>query len=185
VEPRGPPQPARLDGGRAPAAAGRALPPEENPEPQALACDGLLVRWTPAEAPAHEGVWRRVADGRPVRGIPMAFLEWACRTLEALGQQAVLLVWDRASWHGSRQVEAGLTGHNRQGKTAGQGGRTLPCPLPPRSPWLNPLEPRWVHAKRQVVEPDGLLSAGAWAQRVCEQVGWHHEAHLAIPEKVS
>jgi hypothetical protein len=159
--------------------------PKENPEPKALACSGLLVRWTPAEAPAHEEVWRRVVDGRPVRGIPMAFLEWAGRTLAVPGQQALLLVGDHAPWHGSRQVEAWLKGHNRQGKTAGEGVRMLPCPWPTRSPWLNPMEPRWVHARRKVVEPDGPLSAGALAQRVCEQFGCHHEAHLAIPEKVS
>jgi hypothetical protein len=28
------------------------------------------------------------------------------------------------------------------------------------SPWLNPIEPKkWVHGKRKVVEPDGLLTA--------------------------
>jgi hypothetical protein len=31
--------------------------------------------------------------------------------------------------------------------------------LPPakHSPWLNAIEPKWVHGKRKVVEPDGLL----------------------------
>ena len=27
------------------------------------------------------------------------------------------------------------------------------------SPWLNSMEPKWVHGKRKVVEPDGLLTA--------------------------
>jgi DDE superfamily endonuclease len=159
--------------------------PKENPEPKALACYGLLVRWPPAEDPAHEEVWLRLVDGRPVSGITMAFLEWACSKLEVLGKKALRLVWDHASWHSSHQVEAWLKGHNRQAKEAGKGVRILPCPLPTRSPWLNPMEPRWVHAKRKVVEPERLLSAGELAQRVCDQFGAHHEAHLAIPEKVS
>jgi hypothetical protein len=28
-----------------------------------------------------------------------------------------------------------------------------------KSPCLNPIEPKWMHAKKAVVEPDGLLSA--------------------------
>ena len=40
--------------------------------------------------------------------------------------------------------------------------RIVPCPLPIKSPWLNPIEPKWVHSKRKVVEPDRLLSAANW-----------------------
>ena len=38
--------------------------------------------------------------------------------------------------------------------------------LPTQSPWLNPIEPKWVHGKRAVVEPDGLLSAEQLAERI-------------------
>ncbi len=41
------------------------------------------------------------------------------------------------------------------------------CLLPIKSPWLNPIEPKWVHGKRKVVEPDGLLGAYELADRVC------------------
>ena len=44
-------------------------------------------------------------------------------------------------------------------------------PVPTKSPWLNPMAPRWVHAKRKVVEANGLLAAGELAQRVCDQFG--------------
>jgi DDE superfamily endonuclease len=115
--------------------------PKETPEPKALACYGLLVSWTPVEEPAHEEVWLRFVNGRPVSGITIAFLEWACRKLGVLGKKALLLVWDNASWHGSHQVGAWLKGHNRQAKKEGKGVRILPCPLPTRSPWLNPMEP--------------------------------------------
>jgi hypothetical protein len=43
----------------------------------------------------------------------------------------------------------------------------------------------WLHAKRKVVEPDGLLSADELADRVCGVFGCAHESHLAIPKKVA
>jgi len=50
---------------------------------------------------------------------------------------------------------------------------------------LNPIEPRWVHAKKAVVEPDGLLSVQQLAERICAHFGCSYEPHLAIVEKVS
>jgi hypothetical protein len=39
--------------------------------------------------------------------------------------------------------------------------------LPKQSPWLNAIEPKkWVHGKRKVVEPEGLLGAYELADRV-------------------
>ena len=46
-------------------------------------------------------------------------------------------------------------------------------------------EPKWVHGKRAVVEPDGLLSAQQLAERVCSHFGCSYEPHLVIPEKVA
>ena len=37
--------------------------------------------------------------------------------------------------------------------------RIVACSLPIKSPWLNPIEPKWVHGKRAIVEPDRLLTA--------------------------
>ena len=31
--------------------------------------------------------------------------------------------------------------------------RIVSCLLPKQSPWLNAIEPKWVHGKRKVVEP--------------------------------
>jgi DDE superfamily endonuclease len=151
--------------------------PKADPEPKALACYGLLVRWHPSQGPPQEEIWLRFVDGRPVSGMTIAFLAWVCSKL--------VLGWDNASWHNSHQVEEWIKGHNCQAKKEGKGVRILPSPLPTKSPWLNPMEPRWVHAKRRVVEADGLLSAGELAQRVCDQFGSQYEPCLAIPEKVS
>jgi hypothetical protein len=159
--------------------------PKDDPDPKALACYGLLVRGHPSQGPLQEEVWLRFVEGRPISGVITAFLAWVCSQLEALDKKALLLVWDNASWHISQEVKSWIKQHNRQVKGEGQGVRILPCPLPTKSPWLNPMEPRWVHAKRKIVEADGLLAAGELAQRVCDQFGCQHEPHLAIPEKVA
>jgi hypothetical protein len=44
--------------------------------------------------------------------------------------------------------------------------RLLPCRLPVNSPWRNPIEPRWVHGKRAIVEPARLLAAAEVIARV-------------------
>ena len=41
------------------------------------------------------------------------------------------------------------------------------CRLPSQSPWLNPLEPKWVHGQRAVVEPARVLSMPELMPRVC------------------
>jgi hypothetical protein len=159
--------------------------PKDDPDPKALACYGLLVRWLLSEAAPQEEVWLRFVDGRPVSGVTTTFLGWACGKLEALGKKALLLVWDNASWHISKAVQGWIKAHNRRVKEAGKGVRILTCLLPIKSPWLNPIEPRWVHAKRRVVATDRLLAGDELAQQVCEQFGCQHEPHLVIPEKVS
>ena len=159
--------------------------PKDDPDPKALACYGLMVRWQPPAAPPQEQVWLRFVEGRPVSGVTTTFLEWSCSKLAALGKKALLLVWDNASWHISKKVKGWIREHNREVKRTRQGVRILTCPLPVKSPWLNPIEARWAHAKRKVVEAEHLLTAGELTQRVCDQFGCTHEPHLAIPEKVS
>jgi hypothetical protein len=53
-------------------------------------------------------------------------------------------------------------------KATGRGCRLLVCRLPTRSPWLNSIEPKWVHGKRAVVEPERKLAAAELKQRLCE-----------------
>jgi hypothetical protein len=59
------------------------------------------------------------------------------------------------------------------------------CRLPSKSPWLNPIEPKWVHGKRAIVEPDRLLSAQEVMTRVYAYYGCTDEAHLVISEKAA
>jgi len=151
-----------------------------DPDPKALACYGLLLR----RAQQAEVVWLRFVTGRPVSAITTQFLDWCCPKLEALGVPVWVLIWDNASWHVSKAVRAWIRAHNRQMKQQGQGVRIVVCYLPVKSPWLNPIEPKWVHSKRAIVEPTRLLSAQEVADRVCAYHGCPHEPHLSLPDPV-
>ncbi len=158
---------------------------KDDPDPKALACYGLLVRWWDRgpTAPPREEAWLRFVDGRPVSAVTTRFLDWSCDKLAAAGKTALLLVWDNASWHLSKEVRQWITRHNRDVRWTRRGVRIVPCPLPIKSPWLNPIEPKWVHGKRKVVEPDRLLTARELAERVCAVFDCPYEPHLTIPDK--
>jgi transposase len=156
--------------------------PTDDAEPKALACYGLLVRHVPLQP---EQMLLRFVEGRPVSTETTTFLAWCSARLAAQGLTAVLLIWDNASWHKSPAVRAWLRQHNRQVKQTGQGVRILACRLPSKSPWLNPIEPKWVHGKRAIVEPDRVLSAQEIMERVYTYYGCVDEAQLCISEKAA
>ena len=131
-----------------------------DPEPKALACYGL---WLPARA----RMLLRFVDGRPVSAVTCAFLAWVAEQLAAESVRVLALIWDNASWHLSQEVRAWLRQHNRRVKAAGSGCRLLVCRLPSKSPWLNAIEPKWVHGKRAVVEPARKLTGNELQQRLC------------------
>lgn len=144
-----------------------------------LSCYGLYV-------PELERTWLRFVDGRPMSATTTQFLEWSCQRHEAMGKKALLLVWDNASWHKSKFVKDWIAAHNRRIKDSGLGVRIVPCLLPKKSPWLNPIEPKWIHGKRKVVEPDGdPLGAYELADRVCRVFGCPHYEHLSIHQEVA
>ncbi len=155
---------------------------KDDPDPQALACYGVLVRRRPQHA---DQLLLRFVDGRPVSAVTIDFLAWCSARLAAQGVTAWLLIWDNASWHKSQMVRDWIRSHNRQVKQTGQGVRIVACLLPSKSPWLNPIEPKWVHGKRAVSEPDRLLSADELEARVCGYYGCPREAHLVMPKNVA
>jgi transposase InsO family protein len=156
-----------------------------DPDPKALACYGVLWQGGPPDDPARDEVWLRFVTGRPVSDITIQFLDWCCTHLQKQGKTAWLLIWDNASWYVSKHVRTWIREHNQQIKQENKGVRILSLFLPTRSPWLNPIEPKWVHGKRAVVEPNGLLSAPELAQRVCAYYRCSYEVHLSAPEKVA
>ena len=156
-----------------------------DPDPKALACYGVLWQEGSASAPVRKQMSLRFVRVRPVSALTTQFLEWCCAYLQAQGKTAWLLIWDNASWHKSLAVRTWIREHNRQVKQTHKGVRILPFLLPTKSPWLNPIEPKWVHGKRNVVEPKSVLPATQLAERICAYFGCSYEPHLSIPEKVA
>lgn len=141
----------------------QAVAPDD-PDRKALACYGVLL------ADSNE-VWLRFLDGRPLSAVTPQFLDWCCAEAAARGKTALVLIWDNASWHASKQVRTWIAEHHRQVKTTRQGVRLLVCQLPTQSPWLNPIEPKWIHTKRKIVEPTRLLAARDLAERIWAALG--------------
>lgn len=161
-------------------------PPEKEADPKALACYGVLLRHCPHQEGAwEESIWLRFVEGRPVSAITTQFLDWCCAKLLQQGKRVWILVWDNAGWHISRAVKAWIQTHNQQVKQTGQGVSIFVCLLPSKSPWLNPIEPKWVHGKRRIVEPDRTLSPEELEERVCAALDCLREDHLSIPKIVA
>jgi transposase len=151
-----------------------------DPDPKAVACYGLLRR----DGPAPEQVWLRFVTAHPVSAMTEQFLAWCCDRLVAEGTTTLVLIWDNASWHVSQHVRHWLRTHNQRAHRQG-GVRIIPCFLPRKSPWLNPIEATWVHAKRRIVEPDRLLTAAELEERVYAALACTPCDHLVIPKQVA
>ena len=151
---------------------------KDDPDPKAISCYGLYL-------PDFRETWLRFVDGRPVSGITTRFLSWCSEKLAPRGKRVWVLIWDNASWHISHEVRRWIASHNRRVKKSGSGVRIISCLLPKQSPWLNAIEPKWVHAKRKVVEADRLLMANELVERVCAVFGCPHYEHLSIPENAA
>jgi len=137
--------------------------PHRDPAPKALACYGL---WREDSAE----MMLRFVEKRPVSRVTTQFLHWLVTVLGEQGKKVLLMFWDNASWHVSGEVSAWIKAHNRRVK--GEGGcRLLVCRLPVKSPWLNPIEPKWVHGKKNIVEPERILSAVELQHRLCLYYG--------------
>ncbi len=152
---------------------------KDDPAPKAISCYGLYV-------PELDETWPRFVDGRPVSSVRPNFLSGASRSSkrperEARGPR----LGQCASWHICREVRRWLGRHNREVKKSGSGVRIVSCLLLKQSPWLNSIEPKWVHAKRKVVEPEGVLGAYELADRVCRVFGCPYYEHLSIPQEVA
>ena len=144
--------------------------PRADPDPKALSCYGLLRADTGR-------MLLRFVTGRPVSQVTEDYLGWVCQRLKAEGKTALLLIWDNASWHVSQRVRAWIKTHNRRARAEG-GVRVVACYLPVKSPWLNPIEPKWGHGKKAIVEPDRLLTAAEVRERVRVYHGCDPEAPL-------
>ena len=134
--------------------------PEKGEPNQALACFGARCQQT------HERYFY-FADGQPNSDKTIAMLQALLAGAQEKAKAVLIVIWDRASWHKSQQVKSWVRTHNRKAKQQEDGVRLLTYLLPAKSPWLNPMEPIWLHAKRKIVEPDGQLSVEVLQQRLC------------------
>jgi hypothetical protein len=144
---------------------------KDDPDMQAIACYGLLRADT-------EKIWLRVVEDRPISARTTGFLSWALEKLQQEGKQALLLIWDNATWHISKEVKSWIRSHNREVRSKG-GVRLVVWQLPSRSPWLNRIEPHWMHGKQAVVEATRKLTAAELIERVCSYYGCEQLSHLS------
>jgi hypothetical protein len=140
--------------------------PKGDTDPKALCCYGLLRT-------DGDEVLVRFVEGRPVSHVTTAFLEWLCERLGRERKHVLVLSWENASWQLSQEVRYWIRARHQSAKQTG-GIRLLICRLPVKSPWLNPLEPHWVHGKRAIVDPARLLTAAAVISRVCDYFEVEH-----------
>jgi hypothetical protein len=154
---------------------------KDDPDPKALACSGLRLRSAPDDGGWREATWLRCVAGRPVGAVTTEDLARCCARLLAARKDALLLVWDHPPWHVSHPVRDWIRAHNRRVKWSGRGVRIVNCYPPVQSPWLNPIEPKWVHGTRRVTEPARLLSADELSERVDAAFDCDPHPVLAIP----
>ena len=141
-------------------------------EREAAACYGVLRSDT-------GGMMLRFCDGRPVSATTEAFLGWVCEQLAGEGKRVLVLVWGNAAWHVSQRVRRWIARHNRRVTRDKKGCRIRECGLPIEAPWLNPIEPEWVHGKRAAVEPDRKLTADELRGRIHAYYGCPRHPRLS------
>jgi transposase len=120
----------------------------------------MVLPRTPDKALSYYGVKRQDTGQvylypcwqRPNSDETIQFLHWITLAATTLHKQVVIIVWDNASWHVGRKVKRWIRSYNHTTKGSGK-ARLLVWALPKRSPWLNPIEPHWMHAKKRVCEP--------------------------------
>ena len=93
-----------------------------------------------------------------------------------LGVLSKPFVWCGTMPRAREPCRAWLKAHKRRVKREG-GCRVVVCPLPSKSPWLNRIEPTWVHGKRAIVEPERQLRVAELQHRICA----YYECELLEP----
>ena len=92
----------------------------------------------------------RWADGQPDSSETIRFLDALMAYWTEQGKRFIVLFWDRAPWHQSRQTRDWVRAYNERAKREGL-TRLILCFLPVRSPWLMPLEPIFGWIKHQML----------------------------------
>jgi transposase len=134
--------------------------PKRNEPQKALACFGAVRQDT-------QEVLLSFSDGQPKSLQTWLFVMGLLSLARQANKRVLVIIWDNASWHKSKDIRQWIRMYNHAAK-ASDDPRLIVHRLPTKSPWLNPIEPRWVHAKRAVCEPDGELTPAELRRRLCE-----------------
>jgi hypothetical protein len=125
---------------------------------KALACFGAVPQDT-------QQTYLYLCDGQPNSEHRWLFLMGLLVLARQADIRVGVMLWDQATWHKSQRLREWTRADKQAAKHTGQ-PRLLTWLLPQQSPWLNPIEPRWIHAKRKTCEPDGELSAQELKRRL-------------------
>ena len=134
--------------------------PTAKDEDKAIACFGAVCQQSGER-------YFYLADGQPNTELTISMLEALLAVAQSKSKRVLVILWDRATWHRSKQLKRWLRDHNSLAKQADDGVRLLTYLLPIKSPWLNPMEPMWLHAKRKVAQFEGSLSVAVLKVRLC------------------
>ncbi len=132
--------------------------PKRGEKEKARACFG-------ARRQDNEQVYLYFSPGQPNSEHQGVFISAWLALARPEGKSVVVIIWDNASWHLSQRLREWIRAYNRAAKAAGE-PRLLVHALPLKSPWLNPIEPCWIQAKRAVCEPAGDLSPAELRRRL-------------------
>ena len=132
--------------------------PVPNETEKALACFGAVRQDT-------QQTYLYFSQGQPNSENTWLFIMGLLAIARREKIRVVVIIWDHATWHKSKRLRQWIRTYNLAAKESGQ-PRLLTFLLPKKSPWLNPIEPRWVHAKRKTCEPDGDLTAQELKRRL-------------------
>jgi len=132
--------------------------PQRGETQKALACVGAVRQDT-------QEVLLYFSAGQPNSLQMWLFIIGLLAQARTEGKRVVVMIWDNASWHKSHAIRHWIRLYNRAAKQTSE-PRLITHLLPIKSPWLNPIEPRWVHAKRATCEPNGSLTVTELQRRL-------------------
>ena len=132
--------------------------PSSKATSKAICCFGALCQ-------ELDQVFFDFAIGHPNSESMWAFIIHLLAIARQHDRKVLALIWDRAPWHLSKRLKQWIRWYNQCAKLLGE-VRLLVFWLPTKSPWLNPIEPHWGHAKKHVCEPSGDLEANELMRRI-------------------
>ena len=100
---------------------------KDDPEPKAISCYGLFLPEIARHLAEIRG-WK----AREFHNDALPFV--VAEELEEIGKKVLLLIWDNASWHVSKEVRRWLGRHNREVKKSGRRSEDRQLPFAQEEP---------------------------------------------------